>query len=218
MQKIRVLIAHGDTGFLEELRGIFRRHADVQVVGRTGAGQEALTLAEELQPDVLLLDVSLFKGLGFEIVPRIGARTSKTKVIVVSSYYADELAAEALYHGAMGYLLKTAARDELIKAVRAAHRGEVWAGRRVLTKALERLREKGSGASDFLSDLGEELTGREVEVIKWAALGKTNKEMASALGISPETVRTHLRNIFRKLRVRRKSELILQVLRRYDLK
>jgi len=210
MEKITILIADDNPAFRKSLRALLAHEADMVVVGEATDGREALDLAERLQPSLILLDVVMPKAIGLEGLSRLRTKSPGTKVLILSAYSGDEYVAEALMYGGKGYILKTAHPDELIKAIRITHSGDLWAGRRVVAKTLEGLLQKVHPEEDLLQDLRDELTGREREVMKWVVLGQRNKEIARQLGISEETVKTHLRNIFRKLQITRRSQLILQ--------
>ena len=116
---------------------------------------------------------------------------------------------EALQLGAKGYLTKTLTRADLLKAIRSTHAGELWAERRVLTQTLEDLLERLNNLHGSIRDAREILTEREQEVVRWVIQGMTNKEIASQLGISEKTVKTHLSNIFSKLKVSKRLQLLL---------
>jgi DNA-binding NarL/FixJ family response regulator len=209
MDQITVLIADDHALFREGLGVILSQQGDIRVVGEAKDGFEALSRVEALQPDILLLDV-LMPGLGgLEILPKIRSKSPKTKVLMLTGFFEEELITEAMQNGAKGYLLKTANHAELIKAIRATHSGELWAERRVLTLLLENLFQRVSDLQVPLSNHRGNLTDREQEIVEWVIQGMTNKEIAGQLGISDKTVKTHLSNIFSKLKVSRRLELLL---------
>jgi DNA-binding NarL/FixJ family response regulator len=209
MDRIRVLIADDHALFREGLGVILSQQEDLEVVGEAKDGIEALSKVEALQPDVLLLDV-LMPGLGgLEILPKIRSKSPKTKVLMLTGFFEEELITEAMQNGAKGYLLKTANHTELIKAIRTTHSGELWAERRVLTLLLESLFQRVSDLQAPLSNHRGNLTDREQEIVEWVIQGMTNKEIGAQLGISDKTVKTHLSNIFSKLKVSRRLELLL---------
>ena len=180
----------------------------MQVIGEAADGLQALRMAEALQPDVLLLDVQMPKAVGLEILPNIRARSPRTNVLVLSGVLEDAFIAEALQQGARGYLLKTATHADLVKAIRTTHAGELWAQRKVLTQVLEHMRQQIRELQGPPLELRETLTDRERETVKWVMQGMMNKEIATQLGISEKTVKAHLRNIFRKLKVSRRAQLL----------
>ena len=209
MDRIKVLIADDHALFREGLGMLLAQQDDIQVVGEAKNGLETLNQVEALQPDILLLDILMPELGGLEVLPKIRAKCAKTKVLMLTGFFEEELITEAMQNGAKGYLLKGADNKELVKAIRATHAGELWAERKVLTLLLESLFEKVSGLHASLSVSRENLTERENEIVRWVIQGMTNKEIAEQLGISDKTVKTHLSNIFSKLKVSRRLELLL---------
>ncbi len=209
MGQIRVIIADDHAVFREGLHLLLAQEADIQVVGEAIDGKQALSITEELQPDILLLDVRMPEVNGLDALPKIRAMSPGTKVLVLSGYSEDDFIVEALQHGAKGYLSKTVTAADIVKAIRATHAGELWAERKMLTQTLESLLQKVNSLYEPLTEARETLTDREREVVKWVIQGMTNKEIATQLGISEKTVKTHLSNIFSKLGVSRRLQLLL---------
>ena len=209
MHQITVLIADDHALFREGLRMLLAQDNSIMVVGEAADGLQALNLADSLQPDILLLDVRMPEVGGLEVLPRIRAKCPMTKVLILSGFPEDELISKALEMGAKGYLLKTLTHKDLLKAIHATYAGEIWAERRVLTQILDNLRKKVDDLHGPLAETRESLTDREQEVVTWVMQGKTNKEIAAQLGISESTVKTHVSNIFSKLRVSRRLQLLL---------
>jgi DNA-binding NarL/FixJ family response regulator len=181
----------------------------ISVVGEAADGLQAIRLAEALQPDILLLDIRMPGLGGIEALPQIREKSPGTKVLILSGFSEGELMIQALQLGAKGYLSKLLTHRDLIKAIRATYAGEVWAERKVLSEVLESLRQKMQEKNLPLSDMQETLTDREHEIVKWVIQGMTNKEIATRLGISDKTVKTHLSNIFNKLKISRRLQLVL---------
>lgn len=181
----------------------------ISVVGEAADGLQAIRLAEALQPDILLLDIRMPGLGGIEALPQIREKSPGTKVLILSGFSEGELMAKALQLGAKGYLSKLLTHRDLIRAIRATYAGEVWAERKVLSEVLESLRQKMQEKNLPLSDMQETLTDREHEIVKWVIQGMTNKEIATRLGISDKTVKTHLSNIFNKLKISRRLQLVL---------
>ena len=181
----------------------------ISVVGEAADGLQAIRLAEALQPDILLLDIRMPGLGGIEALPQIREKSPGTKVLILSGFSEDELMIQALQLGAKGYLSKLLMHRDLIKAIRTTYAGEVWAERKVLSEVLESLRQKMQEKNLPLSDMQEALTDREHEIVKWVIQGMTNKEIATRLGISDKTVKTHLNNIFNKLKISRRLQLVL---------
>jgi DNA-binding NarL/FixJ family response regulator len=204
---IRVLIA-GDYGlFREGLRLFLAQQEDMQVIGEATDGSQVLSMAEALQPDILLLDIQIPKVGGLEIIRSIRARSPRTNMLILSGVFDDTFFAEVLQDGAMGYLLKTATHADLVKAIRTTHAGELWAQRKVLSQVLEHMRQQIRELQGLSLEAHETLTDREHEIVKWAMQGMLNKEIATQLGISEKTIKAHLRNIFRKLKISRRAQL-----------
>lgn len=209
MDPIKVLIADDHALFREGLRMLLTQESEIQIVGEATQGDEALSMAEALEPDILLLDIRMPKVDGLTVLPKIREKSPRTKVLILSAFFDDDLIIEAMQNGAKGYLLKEATYKDLIKAIYATHAGELWAERKVLTQLLESLFQKVNDLHVPISEIRENLTEREQEIVKWVIHGMTNKEIATQLGISDKTVKTHLSNIFSKLKVSRRLELLL---------
>ena len=170
------------------------------MVGEAADGLEALSAAEVLQPDVLLLDVHMPGVGGLEILSKLRQKCPQTKVLILSGFSDEDLVAEALRQGASGYLRKTLAYKHLLKAIRATHSGDLWAERRVLTEVLKTLREKAAILNAPPSETRSILTALEREIVEWVGQGKTCEEIGAKLGISENTVETHLNSIFGKFK------------------
>jgi RNA polymerase sigma factor (sigma-70 family) len=208
MHPITVVIADAHALFRQGLGKFLAQQVNIQIVGEAADGLQLLSRVEALQPDVLLLDVRILKMGGLEAVANIGPRSPKTKILILTDFFTEEFIARSLQHGARGCLLKTARPTELVKAIWTTHSGELWAPRKLLTRLLEDLRQRVDELQGSLSAMWEALTDREQEVVIWAVRGMTNKEIATQLGISAKTVKTHLQNAFRKLKVSRRGQLL----------
>lgn len=203
--RIRVLIAEDHNLVREGTRQILTAAGDIDIVGEADRGDTAVRLAEELAPDVAILDVRLPGMNGIEATRRLRRLEPPVRVLILSAYDDDQYVLEALRAGASGYLLKTARGRELISAVRM-----VAEGASVLEPAIStRLAGGGGGASGV-----QRLSPRELEVVRLIADGLHNKEIAGALGISRRTVEGHLNNVFAKLGVASRTEVVLAALSR----
>jgi NarL family two-component system response regulator YdfI len=209
MEQITVLIADDHTLFREGLVMLLSQQDDIKVVGEAEDGLQTLSMTEALQPDILLLDIRMPKLSGLEVLAKIRLNSPRTRTLILSGFFEDKLITDAFHHGAKGYVLKTARQEELIKAIQTTYAGELWAERKVLTQVVDSMLQRMEGLKTPPSALRENLTEREHEVAKWVIQGMTNKEIASQLGISERTVKAHLYNIFSKLKVSRRLQLLL---------
>jgi two-component system NarL family response regulator len=209
MNRITVLVADDHALCREGLVMLLAQEEDIQVVGEAADDLQVISLAEAIQPDILLLGVQMSGLSSIEVLSRIHEKSPRTKVLMVSSVPENKFIIEALERGARGCLSKSLARKDFVKAIRATYYGEIWVERRVLTQVLESLCRKVHGTSALFLETQEALTDREREIVKWAIQGMTNKEIAARLGISDKTVKTHLSNIFNKLKINRRLQLAL---------
>lgn len=205
MDTVRILLADDHPIVRDGVRLLLERAPDLVVVGEAGDGPEALQLVAALRPDVLVLDVALPGLSGIEVARRLRAAGSPVRVLVLSAHDDEACVRGVLSSGAAGYLLKDEARQTIVDAVRGVARGERgWLSRRVAAHAFrcEGAADRGApGASPAL-------TPREREVLRLVAQGQDNARIAGALGISVETVRTHVTAILGKLRVRSRADAV----------
>ena len=210
MPKIRVLLADDHTIFRKGLREIIDRQSDMTVVGEAKDGTEAVSKAEELAPDIILMDIKMPVLDGVKATRLIMAQDERVGIIIVTMYRDDEYVFEAIKAGAQGYILKDADVNELLTAVRNVHRGEPMidphmAGR-VLVEFCKLTRRQER--RDFL-----DLSKREQEILQLVAQGATNKEIAAKLFLSEHTVRNALSVIFQKMHVNNRTEAAVYALR-----
>jgi DNA-binding NarL/FixJ family response regulator len=208
MPPITVLIAVESALLGAGLRLVLAPQADLQVVGEAADSPQALHLMEALQPDLLLLDLQLPEAGGLALLSQLQARCPRTYILLLSGVLDDAVIVEALQQGAKGYVPKTATPDQLIKAIRTTYAGELWVRRALLTRVVEHWRHQLQAQHGPLVVRREALTAREHEIVRGVQQGLTNKEIATRLGISDKTVKTHLSAIFRKLQVRRRVHLL----------
>lgn len=190
-------------------RDLLEGETDLRVVGEAESGEEAITKARAMRPDVVLMDVSMPGMNGIEATKRIKAEIPSIGVLVLTSYDDDAYVFALLEAGAAGYILKNATEEELLGAVRAVAAGESALHPSVARKVLERFSNHVAP-----SPAEELLSPRELEVLRIAATGRTNKEIARDLEISPRTVQVHLANIFSKLGVGSRTEAVLYGIKR----
>lgn len=211
-KKIRVLVADDHPAFREGLARLLADEADLECVATAGDGEEAVRLAAEHSPDVVAMDIAMPKMNGIEATRQIKATRPTTAVLVLSAYSYEPYVYASLQAGAAGYLLKNAPLRELVSAIRAVYVGEALLDPAIAQKVLTRLVSAGGGAKSPRA-----LHERELEVLKLAAKGMSNREIATQLVISERTVQTHFSNIFRKIQVGSRTEAVLHALREGSL-
>ena len=207
---ITLLLADDHPVVRKGTRELLEAEADLRVLGEASSGAEVVALAAQLRPDIVLMDMSMPDMTGVEATRRIKAGQGRVSLLVLSSYDDDAYVFAALEAGAAGYLLKEASEDELLRAVRAVAAGESVLHPSIARKVMARF----SAQAPAEMDLTEDLSPRELEVLRAAARGGSNKEIARALGISPRTVQVHLGNVFSKLNVGSRTEAVLAGIRR----
>ncbi len=196
------LFRGGLAGLLEE-RGI-------RVIGEAGLGAEAIRLATELHPDVVLMDLSMPGMSGIEATQRLTAAAPLTRVLVLTVLQDDRYVMDALLAGACGYLLKEAPINQIVDGVRAAARGESMISPRVAGHLIRRVREPASMEPDLTAS---ELTPREHEVLELLARGLDNNEIARTLYLSQHTVKNHVSSILVKLQVENRIQAAVRAVR-----
>jgi DNA-binding NarL/FixJ family response regulator len=199
---IRVLVADDHTIVRSGIRHVLESEQDFEVVGEAGSGTEAISLAATLQPDVIVLDISMPDLSGLEVAARL-RDSSSTRVLILSMHNNAEYVLESVRAGAHGYLLKDTAATELRSAIRTVCRGESYFSPPVASRLTAAVRAEHETRRSAL----DQLTGREREVLLGIARGWTNKEIAAELGISHRTVETHRESLMRKLQIRTVAEL-----------
>jgi len=210
--RVRILLADDHTIVRQGLRKVIEERADWEVVAEAGDGREAVRLAEQLHPDLAILDVAMPLLNGIEATRQITKRLPRTRVLVLSMYADEAYVTQMVQAGASGYLLKDSADVDLLKAV-----DETAAGRTYFSPSISRVmlddyaRQVGDTA---LVDRFESLSGREREIFQLIAEAKTNKEIAALLNVSPSTVETHRAHVMEKLNLHSAAEIVLYAVRR----
>ncbi len=195
MDPITILLVDDHNMVRIGLKAYFSTQPDIQVVGEASTGEEAVQLAAQFAPDVVLMDLVLPGIDGVEATRRVKKVSPRTQVIVLTSYHEDEHIFPAIRAGALSYVLKDIDPDDLAAAVRRAHGGEAVLHPRVAARLVKEMR----GSRDGEVNPFNELTDRELDVLRQIAAGKTNQEIAAALVISEKTVKSHITNILSKL-------------------
>ena len=199
-----VLVRQGIRQFLEEAEGI-------KVLAEADDGSEAVRLVEENQPDVAVLDIRMPKVTGVEATRRIKQHHPDVRVLILTAYDDDPYVFALLQAGADGYVLKTAPSDALVQAVRDVYAGTAALSPTIATKVVRQMSQQRPGRA---TDQVEPLTEREIEVLRLAAHGMTNREIGRELDISHRTVQGHLANVYGKLQVNSRTEAVTEALKR----
>ncbi len=207
MKSIRVLMADDHPVFRAGMRSLLEIPDDIVVVGEANDGEEALKLAAELQPDILLLDIEMPGLNGVEVVHHLNREPAAPRILVLSAFDDEAYISNLLAKGVSGYLTKAEAGDVIVDAVRQVAQGEEgWLSRSIRAKVMALHRQRESSPERLLS-------GRELDVLRLLAAGQSNKEIAAELNISSSTVKNHISNIYPKLGVHTRVEAVLEVQR-----
>jgi len=211
MAKIRVLLAEDHVIVREGTRELVQHEPDMEVVGEASDGEEAIQLTAKLRPDVVIMDIAMPKLNGIEATEQIKELYPATAVLVLTAYDDDQYIFALLEAGAAGYLLKNVRGRELIDAIRAVYAGESVLHPAITRKVIESFLPAGKPAERRIA---EPLSEREMEVIRLAGRGMSNKDIAEELSLSVRTVQAHLGNIFNKLGVGSRTEAVLYALKK----
>jgi DNA-binding NarL/FixJ family response regulator len=204
---IRVLIADDQELVRAGFRLILEIQDDIEVVGEAGDGAEAAEAVRALEPDVVLMDVRMPETDGIEATRRLVMNGSRSRVLMLTTFDADEYVYDAMKAGASGFLLKNAPPAQLVAAVRATARGEAQVAPEIVRRMVDEFVRRPPPAKKPLR-LGE-LTDRELDVLKLVARGLSNAEIAATLFLSEATVRTHVSRILAKLELRDRTQAVV---------
>jgi len=220
MHKISVMIVDDHPVFRQGLRRVLESEDDLDVIAEVADGQEALRVAQEMIPNVMLLDINLPGLNGLQVARALKDTLLDINIIMLTAYHDDQQVFHAIRAGASAYFPKDVSPRRLIEAIRLAHQGSYVVEDRVLEKPqvgkwlLDQFELLDQEAGDDLASLLVPLSPREMEILQHIAQGKSNKEIAYELGISRQTVKNHMTSILRKLAVNDRTQAAIYALRR----
>lgn len=199
MNEIRVMLVDDHTILREGLRLLLSKQENIRIIGEASKGEDALRMAKELSPDLIIMDISLPDINGISLTRMITQADPRIAVLVLTMYNEKEYLISSLKAGALGYLIKEGTIEEMIKAINTVYRHQIYIDRKfpssVVNEALLRMKDENADESDDI------LTPREKDVLSLIAEGKSNKEIAAILNLSAKTVDVHRSNIMRKMDV-----------------
>jgi NarL family two-component system response regulator LiaR len=208
-QTIRVLVADDHPLVRDGIRSLLQTQPDLDLVGEAANGVEAVALARELAPDVVLLDLVMPAMDGLEALARIMEHNPSAHVLVVTSFADDDKVFPAIKAGALGYILKEASPGTLCEAIRDVYRGELWLHPAIARKVIAEIRQP----AEEPSGPGQSLTRRELDVLQLIAQGLSNQDIADQLVLSPTTIGHYVSNILSKLHLANRTQAALYALR-----
>ena len=208
-EAVRILIADDHPIFREGLRKLLEAEPSFRVVGEATNGEEAIKLTRQLNPDLLLLDLSMPNLPGMEVLRELSAAPSQVRTIVLTAAVDKDQIVEAFQLGARGIILKHSPTDVLFKGMRCVLEGHYWVGHEGVSELVRALLEFLPRKGEAADNKGFGLTPREKQVVALIVAGYTNKDIAKKFGISEHTVKHHLTNVFDKLGVSNRLELVL---------
>jgi two-component system nitrate/nitrite response regulator NarL len=208
---IRIVIADDHPIFRDGLRRLLEAEADLKVIGEASDGSEAVKMARQLRPDILLLDLAMPRMPGLEALREMssGPVNNSVRVILLTAAAEKKQIVEALQLGARGVVLKDSATQLLLKSIHTVMAGEYWVGRESVSNLVQYLRNLAQSSGEEAKQKKFGLTPRELEIVSAVVAGYSNKEIAEYFKISEDTVKHHLSNIFDKLGVSTRLELAL---------
>jgi len=216
---IRILIADDQRLFRQSLKYLIEQEREIKVVGEAANGQDACTLAQKFNPDVVLMDVDMPKMDGIDAARLILERKPNTKILMLSVHDDDERIISAIRNGALGYILKDADHREFIRIIRSTYKGEdiispFLANRtpKIMARIGRMNEDKKYNKLNKASKISD-LTDREIQIVKLLADGRSNKEIADSMCVAIETVKSHLQTIYKKLEVKGRTEAAVYYLR-----
>jgi DNA-binding NarL/FixJ family response regulator len=208
MSKTRILIADDHQMFRAGIVNLLIKEADFEIAGEAAEGMDAVRLASELNPDVVLMDIDLPVLDGINATGRIVEKNPEAKILVLTSFENEDYILQMLKAGAKGYILKDSPFEDLVLAIKTISKGSSYFAKEISAKLLARLHQTEPDYALKEPPKKNYVTTREREVLKYVASELTNKEIAAKLFISPRTVETHRRNLIQKLKVKNTAGLV----------
>jgi two-component system response regulator NreC len=207
MAKIRVLLTDDHTLFRQGIRNLLSAEPDIEVVGEAANASDAVNVARQARPDLVLMDIGMTGMSSFEATRQIRKERPETRVVFLSMYDDEDYLSECVDMGAHGYILKESPIEQLITAIREVHRGGSYLSPRLLTRLVADFRQQGRDGTPRQPRFGT-LTKREREILKMLAEGCSVKEIATSFDLSVKTVEAHKFNLMRKLDIHNKAQLV----------
>jgi len=209
--KINIVLADDHTIIRDGIKYLLEEENDLIIIGEASNGIEALEIVKEKQPDILIIDVRMPKMNGIEAVKILNSKITKTKAIVLSMHDSEEYILEAIEAKAMGYLLKDAGKEEILKAIHTVYHGEKFFSGDISNIIVNNLLKKSSSTDRdeevLIKNPQINLTKKEIEILKLILFGKTNKQISEKLFKSKRTIETHRFNLMKKMKVKNLIEL-----------
>lgn len=205
LERIRLMVVDDHQIVRQGLRSILEREPDLEVIGEAASGEEALELAERHPPDVALVDIRMQGMSGIDLCRRLRETAPATAVLILTSYINEAMVRECIQAGARGYLLKDLNVLDLVSSVRSVVRGDAALAPRAAALLLHAMHEKPDPAN---------ITGEELDLLRYIARGLTNREIAATIYISENTVKDRVLELFRKLKVKNRVEAVMEGVRR----
>ena len=210
MEKIKILLAEDHIVVREGIKDLIQRQEDMEVIGEASTGKEALDMANSLNPDIVLMDIAMPEMNGIEATKKIKSSRPNINILILTAYYNEEFIFAIIEAKAAGYMLKNVKGQELLNAIRAVYAGDSVLHPSITSKVLKSI---SSSTHKYPPKNKNILSIRELQVIKLGAQGLANKEIADRLDLSVRTIQTHWRNIFVKIGVSSRLEVIMHCLK-----
>jgi len=213
VKPLRILIVDDHDLMRRGVKALIEAHAGWEICGEATTGREAVTKAEELKPDILILDISMPDLNGVEAARRVRKASPNTEILILSMHYSDQLIREIVDAGVRGYIIKSDSDRDLIAAVEALAKHKPFFTAQATEVILGSFNSGGTVKKEVPELVSNRLTSREREIVQLLAEGKSSKEVAVSLGISVKTAETHRANVMRKLELHSVSELVRYAVR-----